>query len=252
MLFKILGGIMVVCGAMAAICNENLQHSNKLMPMLLFVLTNFAVGVFFYSIGWMQIFNLTAVEDVTTPENILYIVVTIVTMLTVSFLLVKLYLKTFMFGSVLCTSLIGLVSTIMLLVFTNKILHKMGISEHKDVFGPIASTIIIVVGVGIAAFLGYKLANTFIFIGVAFFCSYTFVRGISLLLGGFVNEASLMIGVFTDKDMPELTIKFGLYILAILICWIMLLARQLEKLGIKRTVTDHQVFVDEERKKSGD
>jgi hypothetical protein len=125
-------------------------------------------------------------------------IATIVCMITISVFLVKLYTKTFILGAVLCTSLMGLVTSVLFLVLTNKILHKCGISENKDVFGPVASSIIIMIGVGFAAFLGYKLANTFIFIGVAFFCSYTFVRGVSLLLGGFVNEASLAIGVFTD------------------------------------------------------
>ena len=127
-------------------------------------------------------------------------------MLVASILMVKLYLKTFLVGTILCTCCIGLIGSIICLVFANKTLLYFGISEHKDIFGPFASLIVILIGILLGGWLGYKLANTFIFIGVAFFCAYTFVRGISLFLGGFVNEASLVVGVLTDKDIPAFTL----------------------------------------------
>jgi hypothetical protein len=203
------------------------------MYVLLFVMSNFALGVCFHQVGFFELLNLTSMTDTYELGNILMFLVAIVTMLTVSYFFVKLFKKSYLVGTVICTSLMGLVSSVMFLVLTNKLLHKFGFSEGKDAFGPVVSSVIIVIGVAISIYLGLKLANTVIFACVAFFCSYTFVRGISLLLGGFVNEANLAVGVLTDRNMPEMSFAFGLYVLAIFFCWISLLFHLKVTLPIK-------------------
>jgi hypothetical protein len=51
----------------------------------------------------------------------------------------------------------------------------------------------------------------------AFFCSYLVVRGVSLLVGGFICEKTLAVNALMNS-VQDLTLVFVVYTLAILIC----------------------------------
>jgi hypothetical protein len=53
--------------------------------------------------------------------------------------------------------------------------------------------------------LGFLYANIFVILTYNAVSAFVIVRGISFFLGGFVDESALFVGLFTDKDTPQLT-----------------------------------------------
>jgi hypothetical protein len=130
-------------------------------------------------------------------------------------------------GPTFLASWVATVAGIYILQFMNAIYHTQ--NEDKDLFGPIWTLIILSVICEIGAYFGHVHNKFFLVFGFAFIASYLIVRGISLTLGGFVSETSILVGLFSEEDAPDSTVMGNLYLIAIVVLTYFLRERMLKK-----------------------
>ena len=80
------------------------------------------------------------------------------------------------------------------------------IARKTDLFTPIISLILVGITGYLGGHLGFVYAYIFAIVSYNAVSAFVIIRGISFFIGGFVNESALIVGLFTEKDIPEMTL----------------------------------------------
>merc|ERR1711957_559675 len=125
-------------------------------------------------------------------------------------------------------AILGLLATSYLLQFMTGIFHFFGLLSG-DLTGPLVSILLTLSGMLVGAYMGFRFSYLFLFASYAFLSAYSFVRGISLFLGGFLPEVDLLFALYTVHDMPRITLAQVIYTLLIVIIWSVLTQKLIAK-----------------------
>jgi len=77
--------------------------------------------------------------------------------------------------------------------------------------------------------MGFRFTYLSLFSSIAFIASYSIVRGCAIFMGGFPNEMGLLVELFTDADMPPVSMSQIFYFLLIMGIWTTLTFRLITK-----------------------
>ena len=141
---------------------------------------------------------------------------------------------------------LGISITLAMLPFVEMAINYL--HEGFDV-GLWLSSLTCTLGALLGAYLGYRLAFVILIASQAFLSAYLFVRGISLVVGGFPDEIAILKDMF-DLQEPDEQVRpdlpFLLYGFSIVVLAMMSFKLQIRWIYGKKLGGDHQRMVEEE------